>query len=408
MFRKYKISSESVCQGHPDKLCDAISDAVLDAYLQQDPEARVACEVMATNQLLAVAGEVSAEAHVDIDALARRTAAEIGYGDGRFGFSAESCTVINAVVRQSEDIDAGVSRSLEEKMTGEGCGLCVSCHESDPSMKNGAGDQGMMYGYACRETEGFMPAPIVYAHRLCQRLEEVRLKGILPYLGPDGKAMVTVNYEGNIPVDIDSVVVSAQHLPEADRCTIERDLTEAVVRAAMPRELMHENTRILINPTGRFVRGGPDADTGLTGRKIIVGTYGGVGRHGGGAFSGKDPTKVDRTGAYAARYVAKNIVAAGLAERCEVQISYAIGVARPVAVYVNDFGTSERTAAELSRMAEELFDLRPSAVIEAFGLRRPIYRKLSAYGHFGRDDLDIAWEKTDRLQDIRSYFKLPL
>ena len=404
MLQKYKISSESVCQGHPDKLCDAVSDTVLDAYLAQDPEARVACETMATNGLLVIAGEVSSEASVDIEALARRAAAEAGYTDSRFGFSAESCAVLHAVVKQSEDIDAGVSRSLEEKQTEGNCGLCYSCQESDPSMKNGAGDQGMMYGYACRETASLMPAPIVFAHRLCRRLDTVRREGLLPYLGPDGKAMVTVSYEGGKPEHIDTVVVSAQHLPDVERETIQKDIEVQVVKASMPPELMREDTRILGNPTGRLVKGGPDADTGLTGGKIIVDTYGGIGRHGGGAFSGKDPTKVDRAGAYAARYVAKNIVAAGLAERCEVQISYAIGVARPVAVYVDDFGTSRHTASELSRLASELFDLRPTAIIEAFGLRRPIYRKLSAYGHFGREDLDAAWEKTDRIKDIQSYF----
>ena len=390
--QKRLFTSESVTEGHPDKVCDNIADAVLDAMLRNDPNSRVACECCATTGMVMVMGEVTTNCYIDIPKLVRDVVLEIGYDKPEYGFDGHTLAVISAINGQSPDIAMGVDKSFEAK------------HGDTDSYDIGAGDQGMMYGYACRETASLMPAPIVFAHRLCRRLDTVRREGLLPYLGPDGKAMVTVSYEGGKPEHIDTVVVSAQHLPDVERETIQKDIEVQVVKASMPPELMREDTRILVNPTGRFVKGGPDADTGLTGRKIIVDTYGGIGRHGGGAFSGKDPTKVDRAGAYAARYVAKNIVAAGLAERCEVQISYAIGVARPVAVYVDDFGTSRHTASELSRLASELFDLRPTAIIEAFGLRRPIYRKLSAYGHFGREDLDAAWEKTDRIKDIQSYF----
>lgn len=391
MKKSILFTSESVTEGHPDKLCDKISDSILDAYLKQDPYARVACEVSATTGIVTVMGEVSSNAVVSIPEIVRATVKEIGYEVESYGFNADTCAVIVSLDKQSEDIDIGVSQSIEMKQ-GEKRGTADTI---------GAGDQGMMFGYACEETDTLMPAPIYYAHALCKKLAEVRKH--VSFLGPDGKSQVTFEYLDGIPNRIDTIVISIQHLPEISQEELYHVILEQVIYAVIPQEMIDKKTRILINPTGRFVKGGPSADTGLTGRKIIVDTYGGMGRHGGGAFSGKDSTKVDRTGAYAARYVAKNIVAARLAKRCEVQIAYAIGVAQPVSVYVDTFGTSFVQDGVLSEMVREVFDLSPGSLIAQFDLRKPIYKELAAYGHMGREDLHVPWENTDRIDEMNEY-----
>ncbi len=378
------FTSESVTEGHPDKMCDMISDAVLDALLAQDPMSRVACETTTTTGMVCIMGEITTKAIVDYPTLVRETVRSIGYDRAKYGFDCDTCAVINLLHQQSPDIAMGVDRALESK---EG--------EMTDGLDLGAGDQGMMFGYACDETPELMPLPISLAHKMARRLTEVRKNGTLPYLRPDGKTQVTVIYENDRPVGIDTVVVSTQHDAEVTQAQIRADLIEQVIRPIIPTEFWTEEIRIFVNPTGRFVVGGPQGDSGLTGRKIIVDTYGGYARHGGGAFSGKDPTKVDRTAAYAARYIAKNVVAAGLASRCEVQIAYAIGVAKPVSVMIDTFGTATIDEAEIARRVDALVDLRPAAMIQKFGLRRPIYGKLAAYGHMGREDLNAPWEATD-------------
>ncbi len=378
------FTSESVTEGHPDKICDNISDAVLDAILTEDPNARVACEVAVTTGLVLVMGEISSKYTPDVQKIARETIREIGYDRAKFGFDCDTCSVVSSIHGQSPDIAAGVDKSLEAK-NGEKAG----------KLDIGAGDQGMMFGYACNETPELMPLPISLAHALSKKLTEVRKDGTLKYLRPDGKTQVTVEYEDDKPVRIHTIVVSTQHSDRIPLSTITNDITNLVILPTMPEDLMDENTRILVNPTGRFVVGGPNGDSGLTGRKIIVDTYGGYARHGGGAFSGKDPTKVDRSGAYAARYVAKNIVAAGIADKCEVQIAYAIGVANPVSVLVNTFGTGKYDDVKIAEAVAKVFDLRPAAIIEKLALRRPIYKRLASYGHMGREDLGVTWETTD-------------
>ena len=389
---KRLFTSESVTEGHPDKICDQISDAVLDAILRKDPAARVACETFCTTGVVTVMGEISTTAYVDIPRIAREVINRIGYDHYSKGFDGHTCAVLTAIDEQSPDIAMGVDASLEEK-SGQG----------DPLNQNGAGDQGMMFGYACDETPECMPLPISLAHALARRLTAVRKAGTLSYLRPDGKTQVTVEYDGDRPVRVDTVVVSSQHSEEVELETIRRDIIEQVIRPVIPAALLDDRTRIFVNPTGRFVTGGPQGDTGLTGRKIIVDTYGGCARHGGGAFSGKDPTKVDRSAAYAARWVAKNIVAAGLAKRCELQIAYAIGVAHPVSVLVDTFGTGAVADERIAAAVEEVFDLRPAAIIRDLDLRRPIYEPLAAYGHMGREDLDLPWEKTDRADRLRDF-----
>ena len=385
------FTSESVTEGHPDKICDQISDAVLDAILEQDPFGRVACETTVSTGLVHVMGEISTSCYVDIQKIVREVVRDIGYDRAKYGFDCDTCGVITNIDEQSGDIALGVDKSLESKQ------------DADSELQNGAGDQGMMFGYACRETKELMPLPISLAHALARRLTEVRKSGLVDYLRPDGKTQVTVEYdEQRRPVRVDTVVLSTQHAPEAALETIRRDMIELVIKPTISAELLDENTRYLINPTGRFVIGGPQGDSGLTGRKIIVDTYGGSAPHGGGAFSGKDPTKVDRSAAYAARWVAKTVVAAGLAERCQVQLAYAIGVAKPVSVLVETFGTGKADDALLSKAVEQVFDLRPTAIIRDLDLRRPIYRSLAAYGHMGREDLGVKWEDTSRADALKA------
>jgi len=390
---RHFFTSESVTEGHPDNIADQISDAVLDAMLTLDPMARVACETAVTTGLVLVMGEISTTCYVDIPKLVRQTVREIGYTRAKYGFDAETCAVLTAIDEQSPDIAQGVDSALELR---EG-------QVDDEALRLGAGDQGMMFGYACQETPEYLPLPISLAHQLARRLSEVRKQRILPYLRPDGKTQVTVEYQGAVPLRVDTVIISAQHKPEIPLATIREDIIKEVILATIPAHLLDADTKFLVNPTGRFVVGGPQGDTGLTGRKIIVDTYGGAARHGGGAFSGKDPTKVDRSAAYAARYVAKNIVAAGLATRCEIQVAYAIGVARPVSIMVDTFGTGVLSENELAEIVSRHFDLRPAAIIRDLGLRAPIYRQVAAYGHFGRTDLDLPWEKLDKVPLLKQY-----
>ncbi|NLU37084.1 MAG: methionine adenosyltransferase [Clostridiales bacterium] len=388
MSRKF-FTSESVTEGHPDKICDQISDAILDAILEKDPNGRVACETAVTTGMVLVMGEITTDCYVDIPKIVRRTVEEIGYTRAKYGFDADTCAVLTCIDEQSPDIALGVNKALEYREE-KAAGSHDAC--------TGAGDQGMMFGFACNETPELMPMPISLAHKIVKRLATVRKQGILDYLRPDGKAQVTVEYENDAPVRVDTIVLSTQHRPDVEWETIQEDMIEHVIKAVVPAELLDEKTNYLINPTGRFVVGGPQGDAGLTGRKIIVDTYGGYARHGGGAFSGKDPTKVDRSAAYAARYVAKNIVAAGLADKCEIEIAYAIGVANPVSIMVDTFGTNHIPEERIVELVKKNFDLRPSAIIKDLDLLRPIYKQVAAYGHFGRPDLDLTWERTDKAE----------
>ena len=390
---KKLFTSESVTEGHPDKLCDCISDAVLDAMLKEDPSSRVACECAATTGMVLVMGEVTTSCYVDIPNLVRSVANDIGYNKPEYGFDANTLAVITAINGQSPDIALGVDHALEQK-TGE----------TETTLSTGAGDQGMMFGFACDETESLMPLPIDLAHALTKKLTAVRKSGEIPYLRPDGKSQVTIEYDGDKPLRVDTVVISAQH-DDVDMAMLRRDIEEKVIRPTLPTALVDAKTKIYVNPTGRFVIGGPTGDSGLTGRKIIVDTYGGYARHGGGCFSGKDPTKVDRSAAYMARYAAKNVVAAGLAKKCEIQLAYAIGVARPVSICVDTFGTGAYSEEAIERAILSVFDFRPAAIIEQLKLRRPIYRQTAAYGHFGRSDLNLPWEQTDRAEALRLAIK---
>ncbi len=388
---KKLFTSESVTEGHPDKLCDQISDAILDNILEQDENGRVACETTTTTGYAMVMGEISTTSYVDIPEIVRGVINEIGYDKSEYGFDGNTCAVLSAIDEQSKDIALGVDKALEAKQN----------NSNDLRAQVGAGDQGMMFGYACDETPELMPLPISMAHKLSMRLAEVRKNGTIPYLRPDGKSQVTVEYDEDKVKRIDTILISTQHNPEISHDEIEKDVIEKVIKEVVPSELIDEQTKYIVNPTGRFVIGGPHGDSGLTGRKIIVDTYGGYSRHGGGAFSGKDPTKVDRSAAYAARYAAKNVVAAGVASRCEIQLAYAIGVAKPVSIMVDTFGTGKVSDDKLAKIVEEHFDFRPAAIIEDLKLKRPIYRKLAAYGHFGRTDIDVTWEHTDRADSLK-------
>ena len=389
---KRLFTSESVTEGHPDKICDQISDAVLDNILEKDPMARVACETAVTTGMVLVMGEISTSCYVDIPKVVRNTIKEIGYDRAKYGFDCDTCSVLTSIDEQSGDIAMGVDEALESR---EG--------EKDEVEAVGAGDQGMMFGFATNETPEYMPSPIAMAHRLSRRLTEVRKNGTLSHLRPDGKTQVTVEYDDNKVVRIDAIVISTQHDEHVSQEQIREDLMEHVIRAVIPAELLDESTKYYINPTGRFVVGGPQGDSGLTGRKIIVDTYGGYGRHGGGAFSGKDPTKVDRSAAYAARWVAKNLVAAGIADKLEIQLAYAIGVAKPVSIEVETFGTGKLSDEEITNIVEKVFDLRPGAIIRDLDLRRPLYRQTAAYGHFGRNDLNLPWEQLNKVDEIKKY-----
>lgn len=389
---RHFFTSESVTEGHPDKICDAISDSILDSILEKDPNARVACETATTTGLVLVMGEITTTTYVDIQSVVRDTVRKIGYTRAKFGFDADTCSVLTAINEQSKDIALGVDKALELKEGNE-----------DRYNLIGAGDQGLVFGFACNQTDTYMPLPIYLAHKLSRRLTEVRKNGSLDYLRPDGKTQVTIEYDGFKPLRVDTVVVSSQHSPEVSTEKLREDIKREVIKQIIPKELLDENTKYYINPTGRFEVGGPMGDSGLTGRKIIVDTYGGYGRHGGGAFSGKDPTKVDRSASYAARHAAKNIVAAGLADELEIGISYAIGVAKPLSIYVNSFGTGKVSDEELAVIIQKHFDLRPLAIIEKFDLRRPIYKKTSSYGHFGREDVEFPWEKLDMVDQLKKY-----
>ena len=394
-MKKWLFTSESVTEGHPDKMCDQISDGILDEIMEQDPNGRVACETITKTGFVLVAGEISTSCYIDIPQIVRQTIKDIGYDNAEYGFDYKTCAVFTSIEEQSQDIALGVNNADEYKRD-----------QRDTNDMIGAGDQGMMFGFACNETPELMPMPISLAHKLAKKLAEVRKNKIVDYLRPDGKTQVTVEYHDNKPARIDTIVISTQHNPDVDIKTIAEDLIEIVVKPIVPAELLDENTKYYVNPTGRFVIGGPQGDSGLTGRKIIVDTYGGYSRHGGGAFSGKDPTKVDRSATYAARYIAKNIVAAGLADKCEVQAAYAIGVAKPVSLMVETFGTNKVADEIIERAIAENFDLRPAVIIEKFNLRRPIYRQLAAYGHFGREDLDLPWEKTDKADVLKKYLQI--
>ena len=390
-MKKMLFTSESVTEGHPDKISDKISDAILDEILRQDPHSRVACETFCTTGLVSVMGEITTSAYVDIQSIVRETVRNIGYTRAKYGFDCDSCAVISSIHEQSPDIAMGVDKSLEAKEGADG-----------DEFDTGAGDQGLMFGFACDETEELMPLPISLAHKLAMKLTEVRKNGTLPYLRPDGKTQVTIEYHDDEPVRVDTIVISSQHSDTVELYQIRDEIIEHVINTTVPQKLIDKNTKIYVNPTGRFVIGGPAGDTGLTGRTIIVDTYGGYSRHGGGAFSGKDPTKVDRSASYAARYVAKNIVAAGLARKCEVQVAYAIGVAKPVSVMIDTFGTAVADEEKIAAAADNLFDFRPSAIIKKFDIRRPIYCDLAAYGHMGRTDIDVPWERTDLAEALRA------